>query len=984
MLGSSRFLLRRISLSARLLATDSKKKTIEDITQEMLQAPVSRVPPTVQRFVSAFRQKFRSDGLDPSVKSILDRASAQLYYNCADNFDFPKLCEAFGLGDYMSSWYKLTLMHTWMVLMRLHGEFDGKAYVRLQHGLLSTMWLDIDNSKELGQVVTSESDMKHMHGVHLQTFFEYDEGFLSDDRVLAGAVWRCLYMSRPVDPIHLLRVVTYIRSTVAWLETCFLMAKPPFPSSTLKWCQQEFWPICEGFSMVARSQIGYDARRAEVRLRRKALEVAVCGGKEVDPLETPNTKNDPLFPTSNEALQRARVVAAGIEAFAKLLSSGVYPGAGGYTLSENGEKLYVKQSLPLQTSVISNLMKTAEKVGQGVMKVAPFPLPVLTQLGTWVLTNPKAELPLPAQFKTIPQIAQLEQLIQSVLGVSSSNSTNNIEPTKLKLRGLTKKFRIDEIPLDSSLSKEEADFLLRAAQSVEDDDAVSKIYGKSRETTLEAVEAQKVAENQSSGPIVYRPELPKDYELNLNAGNTHSLTRSNESKVPSTRIGRLATFGSLAFGLLGGAAAEVTRRTVGMGQKAVTSPKNPFLSEANADRIVATLCRVRGAALKLGQMLSIQDSSTVPPALLQVFERVRQSADFMPLKQVHKQMREAFGDDWRDKFAEFDEKPFACASIGQVHKGKLHDGREVAIKIQYPGVAEGIDSDIDNLVSVLSVGGIFPKGMYLDSFVKVARRELKQECDYEREARAMRKFRELIGDWKDVYIPEVIDELSSSRVLTTQLVYGKPVDACLEEPQIVRDYIAGKFIELCLKEIFVWRFMQTDPNWSNFFLGKHPSTGEPCIILLDFGASRSYGKKFVDIYMNIIKAAYDGDTKKIIDYSREIGFLTGYETSIMEQAHVESVMIMGETLASNHPYDFSKQDVTTRIQKLIPVMLEHRLTSPPEEIYSLHRKLSGCYLLAAKLKATVSCGGLFHEINTNYQFGDDGNDIDIDTVEKSA
>ncbi|EGT52014.1 hypothetical protein CAEBREN_06399 [Caenorhabditis brenneri] len=223
MLGTSRHIVRRLAMSSRMMDA-AKKKTVEDMTQEMLQMPVSRVPPTIQRFATSLKMKFKSDGLDQSVKSILDRASAQLYYNCADNYDFQKLCDAFGLGDFMSSWYKLTLMHTWMVLMRLHSEFDGKAYMRLQRGLLSTMWLDIDHrlgivSKELNQTMTGQNDMKHMHGLHLQTFFEYDEGFLHDDRVLAGAIWRCLYMNREVDPIHLLKVVTYMRSTVAWLET---------------------------------------------------------------------------------------------------------------------------------------------------------------------------------------------------------------------------------------------------------------------------------------------------------------------------------------------------------------------------------------------------------------------------------------------------------------------------------------------------------------------------------------------------------------------------------------------------------------------------------------------------------------------------------------------------------------------------------------------------------------------------------------------
>ena len=119
--------------------------------------------------------------------------------------------------------------------------------------------------------------------------------------------------------------------------------------------------------------------------------------------------------------------------------------------------------------------------------------------------------------------------------------------------------------------------MIKAAKSVQDDNAETAIYGEKK-----------------LKPEVYRPELPKNFEVNLEIGNVHTLTRSNESSVPATRIGRLATFGQLAFGLLGGATAEVTRRTFGMGKtlQAEGIPKNPFLSEANADRIVATLCRV--------------------------------------------------------------------------------------------------------------------------------------------------------------------------------------------------------------------------------------------------------------------------------------------------------------------------------------------------------------------------------------------------------
>ncbi|VDL85090.1 unnamed protein product, partial [Nippostrongylus brasiliensis] len=193
---------------------------VDEFAQRLLSTPQSRLPKPIQRISAALKRKFGKDALDPAVKSILDTAAAQLYYNCANNFDYEKLCEAFGLPDYMSSWYKLTLMHSWMVLLRLHPCLDAHAYLRLQRTMLATMWFDVDArlkivGEELKQTLTSQSDLKNMHGLHLQTFLEYDEGFLSNDRMLAAALWRCLYMSRTCDPIHVLKAVGYIRSTVS-------------------------------------------------------------------------------------------------------------------------------------------------------------------------------------------------------------------------------------------------------------------------------------------------------------------------------------------------------------------------------------------------------------------------------------------------------------------------------------------------------------------------------------------------------------------------------------------------------------------------------------------------------------------------------------------------------------------------------------------------------------------------------------------------
>ncbi|GMT32253.1 hypothetical protein PFISCL1PPCAC_23550 [Pristionchus fissidentatus] len=203
-------------------------KTLDNKVQSLLDAPPSKMPHAFSRISAALKLKFGHDAVDPALKVLLDAASSQLYYNCADNYDYDRLIEVLGLPDYFSTWYKLTLMHTWMLLLRLHTSLEADAYLRLQRGVLSTLWLDVDKRLEIignehNKVLNSAKDMKRMHGLHLQTFFEYDEGFLADDTRLAGALWRNLYMERDVDPANVVNAIKYIRSTVAWLDTIDLM-----------------------------------------------------------------------------------------------------------------------------------------------------------------------------------------------------------------------------------------------------------------------------------------------------------------------------------------------------------------------------------------------------------------------------------------------------------------------------------------------------------------------------------------------------------------------------------------------------------------------------------------------------------------------------------------------------------------------------------------------------------------------------------------
>ncbi|KAI6790326.1 ABC1-domain-containing protein [Hortaea werneckii] len=427
-----------------------------------------------------------------------------------------------------------------------------------------------------------------------------------------------------------------------------------------------------------------------------------------------------------------------------------------------------------------------------------------------------------------------------------------------------------------------------------------------------------------------------------------------ESRVPSSRFGRLWQYSGLATSMAFGAVGESFRRLGG----AATSG-SLMLSEGNMNRLVAKLSRMRGAALKLGQMISFQDSKVLPPAINTVLQRVQDSADYMPPSQRNQVLVQNLGENWRDLFSHFEEKPFAAASIGQVHKGTLaSNGKAVAVKVQYPGVRNSIDSDLNNLSLLLTASRLLPKGLFLDKTIANAREELGWECDYEREANACLRFHELLGDEGDVFaVPEVYTEACGPGVLTAEFMTGTAVTKIKDLTQHDRDWVGTQILRLCLRELMEWRFMQTDPNWTNFLYNRETQKLE----LLDFGASREFPDKFVEPYVSLLIAALRGDRDSCRDLSIQLGYLTGHESKAMLQAHVDSIMTLAEPFVGTAPevYDFENQTITDRVRANIGLMLNERLAPPPEETYSLHRKLSGAFLLCARLKSKVHAREMF-------------------------
>eukprot|EP01126_Amoeba_proteus_P042807 TRINITY_DN4662_c0_g1_i15.p1 TRINITY_DN4662_c0_g1~~TRINITY_DN4662_c0_g1_i15.p1 ORF type:complete len:316 (-),score=59.56 TRINITY_DN4662_c0_g1_i15:123-1070(-) len=234
--------------------------------------------------------------------------------------------------------------------------------------------------------------------------------------------------------------------------------------------------------------------------------------------------------------------------------------------------------------------------------------------------------------------------------------------------------------------------------------------------------------------------------------------------------------------------------------------------------------------------------------------------------------------------------------------------------------------------------------------------------DHFQESKNQALFKKYLSNYKQFYVPSVIPNLTTKKVLTSEFVYGTNVDKLVASDQLTRDWVCYQIMKLTLLELFQFNHMQTDPNWANFLWNSETRQ----LILLDFGACSCYPSKFLTPYLNVIAASANGDREKIYQASLQLGFLTGEENQEMKMAHINAVLILGQPFAQNLPFDFSQQNISERIHELIPTMLKYRLTPPPQETYALHRKLSGAFLICAKLKAKIQLHDLFWDLHRSY------------------
>ena len=433
--------------------------------------------------------------------------------------------------------------------------------------------------------------------------------------------------------------------------------------------------------------------------------------------------------------------------------------------------------------------------------------------------------------------------------------------------------------------------------------------------------------------------------------------RSRQRAVPSGRIARFGTFGRLVGGVAGGMMAEGARRLAsGEG----ISARDLILTPGNVQRMTDRLSHLRGAAMKMGQMISLDAGDFLPEELSKILATLRDQANFMPTRQLDTVLRAEWGPDWRKQFRWFNPRPIAAASIGQVHKALTRDGEELAIKVQYPGVAKSIDSDVDNVMTLLRVAGFAPPELEMDKLMAAAKQQLHEEADYEREGAQMVMYRERLADTPGFVVPRLHEGLTRGSILAMSFEEGVSIEELANEPPERRDEVFARLIRLVARELFEFGVMQTDPNFANFRYRRE--TGE--IVLLDFGACRPVDPAVANGYRRMLEAGLKGNAEQVLAATIEAGFMM----PIVAEKHPERVNTMIDIVINemreDAPFDFGDRAFIPLLREEGWAIAQDKDTwaFPPIETLFVQRKVSGTALLGARLKAKVNIRRITKEV----------------------
>lgn len=400
------------------------------------------------------------------------------------------------------------------------------------------------------------------------------------------------------------------------------------------------------------------------------------------------------------------------------------------------------------------------------------------------------------------------------------------------------------------------------------------------------------------------------------------------------------------------------------GKQARADRNREFYVE-QAEFLADELGRLKGSVMKVGQMLSVYGQYFMPPEVIEVLRSLQDDSPPVAWEDMEPVVIERLGVK-RLAELEIDPEPLAAASLGQVHRARRKsDGRELCVKIQYPRLAEAIDSDIKTLTRIVKIARIVPKGIELTAVMEEVREMIYREVDYSHELRMTREFyNHLAGDERYV-VPEVFEEYSTENLLVTSFEEADHVqsDAVQALPQARRNQLAKNALELFFNEFFEWGLVQTDPHFGNYKIRLNEN-GQDQMVLLDFGATREFAPRFLSAYHDVVGGAFEGDGERLIQGAFDMGLLRENSPKSVKDAFADVGFLVIEPFSDNPPeelvtangeYCWGESDLPWRVSKAVSrAAISRWFRIPPREIVFLHRRLGGVFVLLAVLDAKIA------------------------------
>lgn len=396
--------------------------------------------------------------------------------------------------------------------------------------------------------------------------------------------------------------------------------------------------------------------------------------------------------------------------------------------------------------------------------------------------------------------------------------------------------------------------------------------------------------------------------------------------------------------------ASKLRSYLPFGEKEVREERLKEAFEKNAEHVAEVLGNLKGASMKVGQLLSA-DPELLPDEFSDVISSLQRDAPPMTYETVVEQIEGALGRDIETIFSYFDPEPIGAASIGQVHRGRLEGGREVAVKVQYPGVADALESDLRTLRQMLVYARVVIDKERLDEYLAEVRDIVLTEADYENEAWNMDDFSDILDEREGIRSPRPVEKWTSRQVLTMEYVEGEKLDDALaERDEETRTRLLRRWMSM-----FSWLFheklyLHADPHPGNFLLDD-----DDVMWVLDFGCVKKFDAEFADGVLEILVACWQEDDERAVEIYKRLGFsadeadIDDIDPGMLRDYHE---IILAPFLTEG-PFDFSDWNPTLRAKKFMLTHPSFLKLVPPKDALLYLRVLSGIKGLLRKMGATV-------------------------------